>query len=246
MKNEDQFRKLVLEQSTKLQDLRVPIARASLAVTLVLYEHFDIEKGEADDAQRYAVMESRNNFEKAFKPLLLHWSRLHTAGLNAFLRLWKATGAEVEDFDKVAELVRILVEQVVGQAPRTRDISEAEVELQDFDYHKLRELQMELLELAYEDAWGHHLRYVRTFPLLYEHNADICEQTSTGRTQPRSFAIRQGTAYSLPPRWSMVSPRCQLRRFRTCHQADNKSQLTLKLAVCTVVTQQTIPALRRF
>lgn len=160
VKNEDQFRKLVLEQSTKLQDLRVPIARASLAVTLVLYEHFDIEKGEADDAQRYAIMESRNNFEKAFKPLLLHWSRLHTAGLNAFLRLWKSTGAEVEDFDKVAELVRILVEQVVGQAPRTRDISEAEVELQDFDYHKLRELQMELLELAYEDAWGHHLRYV--------------------------------------------------------------------------------------
>jgi engulfment/cell motility protein 1 len=163
MKNEDQFRKLVLEQSTKLQDLRVPIARASLAVTLVLYEHFEIEKGEADDAQRYAVMESRNNFEKAFKPLLLHWSRLHTAGLNAFLRLWKATGAEVEDFDKVAELVRILVEQVVGQAPRTRDISEAEVELQDFDYHRLREMQMELLELAYEDAWGHHLRYVEVF-----------------------------------------------------------------------------------
>lgn len=166
MKNEDQFRKLVLEQSTKLQDLRVPIARASLAVTLVLYEHFDIESGEADDAQRYAIMESRNNFEKAFKPLLLHWSRLHTAGLNAFLRLWKATGAEVEDFDKVAELVRILVEQVVGQAPRTRDISEAEVELQDFDYHKLRELQMELLELAYEDAWGHHLRYIE--PLLLQ------------------------------------------------------------------------------
>ncbi|TLD25760.1 putative elmo ced-12 family protein [Venturia nashicola] len=161
MKNEDQFRKLVLEQSTKLEDLRVPIARASLAVTLVLYEHFDIEKGEADDAHRYAIMESRNNFEKAFRPLLLHWSRLHTAGLNAFLRLWKATGAEVDDFDKVAELVRILVEQVVGQAPRTRDISEAEVELQDFDYHKLRELQMELLELAYEDVWGHHLRQVR-------------------------------------------------------------------------------------
>ncbi|KAE9978344.1 hypothetical protein EG327_007431 [Venturia inaequalis] len=161
MKNEDQFRKLVLEQSTKLEALRVPIARASLAVTLSLYEHFDIEKGEADDAQMYAIMESRNNFEMAFKPLLLHWSRLHTAGLNAFLRLWKATGAEVEDFDKVAELVRILVEQVVGQAPRTRDISEAEVELQDFDYHRLRELQMELLELVYEDTWGHHLRQVR-------------------------------------------------------------------------------------
>ncbi|KIW03946.1 uncharacterized protein PV09_04784 [Verruconis gallopava] len=161
MKNEDQFRKLVLEQSTKSPTQRVPIARASLAVTLVLYEHFEIDKGEADDSVRLAVLENRANFEKAFKPLLLHWSRLHTAGLNAFLRLWKATGAETEDFDKVVELVRILVEQVVGQAPRTKDIAEAEVEMGEFDYRRLRELQMELLDLAYEDAWGHHLRQVR-------------------------------------------------------------------------------------
>jgi engulfment/cell motility protein 1 len=159
MKNEDQFRKLVLEQSTKLPELRVPIARASLAVTLVLYEHFEIDKGEVDDSVRLAVLENRANFEKAFKPLLLHWSRLHTAGLDAFLRLWKATGAEAEDFDKVAELVRILVEQVVGQAPRTRDVAEAETDMAEFEYHRLRELQMELLDLAYEDAWGHHLGY---------------------------------------------------------------------------------------
>ena len=160
MKNEDQFRKLVLEQSTKLSELRCPIAKASLAVTLVLYEHFEIDKVESDDS-KYAVLESRTNFEKAFKPLLLHWSRLHTAGLNAFLRLWRATGAEVEDFERVAELVRILLEQVVGHATRTKDISEAEEELADFDYRKLRELQMELLELTYEDAWGQHLRQVR-------------------------------------------------------------------------------------
>jgi engulfment/cell motility protein 1 len=164
MKNEDQFRKLVLEQSTKLPELRVPIARASLAVTLVLYEHFEIDKGEADDSVRLAVLENRANFEKAFKPLLLHWSRLHTAGLNAFLRLWKATGAEAEDFDRVAELVRILVEQVVGQAPRTKDIADAEVDIAEFEYHRLRELQMELLDLAYEDVWGRHLRYAQQLP----------------------------------------------------------------------------------
>lgn len=160
MKNEDQFRKLVLEQSNKPAELRCPIAKASLAVTAVLYEHFEIDKGESESTERYAILESRANFEKAFKPLLLHWSRLHTAGLNAFLRLWKATGAEVEDFDRIADLVRILIEQVVGQASRTKDISEAEVELADFDYQRLRELQMELLELTYEDAWGHHLRFV--------------------------------------------------------------------------------------
>lgn len=162
--NEDQFRKLVLEQSNKPPDFRCAIAKASLATTLVLYEHFEIDKGESDDTQRYAIVESRPNFDMAFKPLLLHWSRLHTAGLNAFLRLWKATGAEAKDFDRIADLVRILIDQVVGQASRTKDISEAEDELADFDYHHLRELQMERLGYAYEEAWGHHLRYVYSAP----------------------------------------------------------------------------------
>ncbi|KAF1989711.1 hypothetical protein K402DRAFT_390678 [Aulographum hederae CBS 113979] len=157
----DQFQKLLLEQSAKPAEQRCPIARASLAVTEILYDHFEVEKSESEDVQRYVVLESRSNFERAFRPLLLHWSRLHTAGLNAFLRLWKATGAEVEDFEKVEELVRILVEQVVGQAPRIKDVHEIEEEMSEFDYSKLRSLQMELLELTYEDAWGHHLRQVR-------------------------------------------------------------------------------------
>ncbi|KAK3067640.1 hypothetical protein LTS18_000999, partial [Coniosporium uncinatum] len=157
----DQYQKLLLEQSTKSAEQRVPIARASLSVTEILYEHFEVEKCDDEDAQRYVALESRSNFERAFRPLLLHWSRLHTAGLNAFLRLWKATGAEVEDFEKVEELVRILVEQVVGQAPRITDIHEVEEELAEFEYRRLRQLQMELLELTYEDAWGRHLRQVR-------------------------------------------------------------------------------------
>ncbi|KAF2397399.1 hypothetical protein EJ06DRAFT_481858 [Trichodelitschia bisporula] len=165
MKNEDLFRRLVLEQLTKPIPNRCPLARASLAVTWVLYEHFEIAKGDAEygDGARYQALESgsRAGLERAFKPLLLHWSRLHTAGLNAFLRLWKATGATADDFDKVGELVRILVEQVVGMATRTKDIGEAEAEMAEFEYKRLRALQMELLELTYEDAWGQHLRQVR-------------------------------------------------------------------------------------
>jgi engulfment/cell motility protein 1 len=158
VKNEDQFGKLILEQTNKPAELRCPIAKASLSVTAILYEHFDIAKSEAEDAKTYTSLEARGDMEKAYKPLLLHWSRLHTAGLNAFLRLWKSTGAQMEDFEKVSELVRILIEQVVGQAPRTKDISDAEDDLADIDLKKLRELQMELVELSYEDAWGHHLR----------------------------------------------------------------------------------------
>lgn len=160
-KNEDGFQKLLLEQSTKPAEQRCPIARASLAVTAILYEHFEIDKSDLEDAKSYLALESRSTFDKVFKPLILQWSRLHISGLQAFFRLWKATGAEMEDFAKVMELVRILLEAVVGGASRTKDVQEVEDELAEFDYQRLRGLQMELFELTYEDAWGHHLRQVR-------------------------------------------------------------------------------------
>ena len=160
-KNEDGFQKLLLEQSTQLVEHRCPIARASLSVTAILYEHFEIDKSDLEDSKGYLVLESRSSIDRVFKPMILQWSRLHTAGLQAFLRLWKSTGAETSDFSKVAELVRILLEAVVGGATRTKEIHEVEEELGNFEYQRLRELQMELLELTYEDTWGHHLRQVR-------------------------------------------------------------------------------------
>lgn len=160
-KYQDEFQKLLLEQSTKNAEQRCPISRASLAITAVLYEHFEVEKSATEDAKSYLALESRSNFDKVFKPLLLHWSRLHVAGLHAFFRLWKSTGAQAEDFHKIVELVRILIESVVGGATRMKDVQDVEEELIDFDYQRLRELQMELLELTYEDAWGQHLRQVR-------------------------------------------------------------------------------------
>lgn len=158
-KNEDGFQKLLLEQSAEALDQRCPIARASLAVTSILYDHFEVDKTDDPESNRYTVVVSRANFDRAFKPLLLHWSRLHTSGLNAFIRLWKTAGAQSEDFDKIMELVRILVEQIVGRAPRTKEIKDVEEELVEYDIRRLRKFQMELLELSYEDAWGHHLRY---------------------------------------------------------------------------------------
>lgn len=160
-KYQDEFQKTLLEQSTRPTEQRCPIARASLAITSVLYEHFEVDKTDGDDSKSYLVMESRTNFDKLFRPLLLHWSRLHVAGLRTFFRLWKSTGAELEDCSRIVELVRILIESVVGAASRTKDIQEVEDEMADFEYQRLRDLQMELLELTYEDAWGTHLVQVR-------------------------------------------------------------------------------------
>ncbi|KAI9052770.1 hypothetical protein LZ554_003043 [Drepanopeziza brunnea f. sp. 'monogermtubi'] len=158
---EDGFQKILLEQSSRPMEARCPIARSSLAITTILYEHFEVDKSDVEDAKSYLVLDGMKNYDKIFRPLLLQWSRLHTVCLQAFFRLWKATGAEQEDFDKVAELVKILIRQVIGQAPRTKDVQEVEEELGEFEYSRLRELQMELLELTFEDEWGQHLHQVR-------------------------------------------------------------------------------------
>ncbi|KAL2869404.1 ELMO/CED-12 family protein [Aspergillus lucknowensis] len=159
--HQDEFQKMLLEQSTKPVQQRCPIARASLSVTSILYDHFEVDKSEVEDSKSYLLLESRSNLDKVFKPLLLHWTRLHVSGLHAFFRLWKSTSADAEDYDKIVELIRILIESVVGGAPRTRDVQDVEDELADFEYSRLRNLQMEILELTYEDVWGHHLRQVR-------------------------------------------------------------------------------------
>ncbi|KAJ9157727.1 ELMO/CED-12 family protein [Pleurostoma richardsiae] len=188
-KNEDGFQKLLLEQSTRPLNERCPIARASLAVTMVLYEHFEVDKSDLEEIKGYQVLDGGKSNDKLYRPLLLQWSRLHTAGLHAFFRMWKATGAEREDFDKVAELVRILIEQVVGQASRTKDVVEVEEDLQEYDCGRLRELQMELLELSFEDQWGQHLYQVRE-ELKHEALQFVKEQ--------RIRCLLQGSWFSRP------------------------------------------------
>lgn len=159
-KYEDGFQKLLLEQASKPLADRLPVAQASLTVTMILYEHFEVDKTDLEDTRGYRGMDMTDH-DTLFKPLVLQWSRLHAAGLHGFFRVWKATGARQGDFHKVAELVRILIEQVVGQATRTKDVLEAEDEMQEYDVPRLRDLQMNLLKLSFEDKWGKHLVQAR-------------------------------------------------------------------------------------
>ncbi|KAI9822064.1 MAG: hypothetical protein M1826_000572 [Phylliscum demangeonii] len=162
-RGEDGYQKLLLEHATQPPEQRCPIAQASLAVTAILYEHFEVDKADGEDGKSRALaLDARTPFDHRFRPLLLQWSRLHTTALQAFFRLWKTTAATApDDVAKIEDLVRILLELVVGQAPRTTDIRAVEDELAQVDVRRLRQRQMQLLEMTYEDAWGHHLRQVR-------------------------------------------------------------------------------------
>lgn len=156
-KDEEEFRKMILEQSAKPMVQRCPIARASLAMTSLLYQQFEVDRSDIDDPKTFQVLESRTNYDRAFRPLLLQWSRLHTSSLSAFIRLWTESQAETDDFDKVVELCRVLIYHFIGQANRTKDVQEIEDEMLEMDCVRLRDLQMEILEHSYESAWGNHL-----------------------------------------------------------------------------------------
>nr|OQO23634.1 hypothetical protein B0A51_09047 [Rachicladosporium sp. CCFEE 5018] len=168
-RNESAYHRLFLEQAAQLVEQRCPLARASLGVTLVLYEHFEID--ETADVENFFSSGAGGGHARgvsggavvgrALKPLLLQWGRLHTAALNAFLRLWKLSGAEAEDFYKIEELVRIIVERIIGGADRKTEVGKIEEEFRTVSLETARAWQMEGLEEVYQDAWDLHLEAVR-------------------------------------------------------------------------------------
>lgn len=161
-RNEDTYQKTLLEQSMQPKATRCPVAHASLSVTMILYEHFEIDDApDAEDSKSAALDRQDLDIDHLFKPLLLQWGRLHTAALNAFLRLWKDAGAEQEDYYKIEELVRIITERTVGLAGRKTDIATVEEGLRTATLSQAREWQMENLDEVYQDAWGPHLTQVR-------------------------------------------------------------------------------------
>jgi engulfment/cell motility protein 1 len=158
-RNEDAYVKILLEQATQPREQRCPLARASLSVTLILYELFEIDDATTSSLEINERVEQ--SVEKLYKPLLLQWGRLHTAGVGTFLRLWKDAGAQEEDFFKIEEVVRIVVEHIVGFAPRKADIAKIEEELRVVSLATARNWQMDSLADVYRDAWGPHMVQVR-------------------------------------------------------------------------------------
>lgn len=161
-RNEDTYQKTLMEQSTQAQELRCPLARASLSVTLILYEHFEIDEATAGGLSGTSMDDrAEQSVDQLYRPLLLQWGRLHTATLNTFLRLWKDSSAQEDDLYKIEELVRIAVERIVGFAARKTDIGKVEEELRVVSLETARTWQMENLNEVYRDAWGPHLVQVR-------------------------------------------------------------------------------------
>ncbi|BFZ62287.1 hypothetical protein YB2330_003376 [Saitoella coloradoensis] len=156
------FRKLLLEQLAKPEQLRCPLARASITVTNLLYAHFSLSapdrslhpKMESPFSPRGSTMTLSTPYDNGLCPLLLSWGSLHHASLLAFFRLWAESHATIADFDRVKDLVEVLLSTVMS-APDTKDkgMKEVERELFEFEYRLLRRLQLEGLEGIRERTW---------------------------------------------------------------------------------------------
>lgn len=160
-KFQNEFQKTLADQGMKPVHQRCPVARASLAVTTALYDRFEIDKSGIDDSTFNSFESTSSNMDSLYKPLLLHWPRLHVAGLRAYFRLWKTLNADIGDINKVTELIHVLMETVIGESTRTTDIQEVEDTMADFDVQRLRDIQMQLIESSHEDIWGTHFVQLR-------------------------------------------------------------------------------------
>ena len=235
-KHEDAFQKQLLEQSTKPLEQRCPIARASLAVTSIFLKHFEVDKADIDDAKFHLAFESKTNFDRIFKPLLLQWSVLHAAGLQAFFRLWQVTKAETEDFVKIYDLIRILLEVVVGNSVRTKEVKDVQKEIAEYELPKLRKMQMELLEMTYEDSWGQHLRQIKE-ELNHEALQFVKEQRircllagAWFSNSKNDGAVDGGHAHSHSFRYARLSPN---RRYLNYSDFETKSNTEPSMDILT-------------
>lgn len=154
-RNIDTFQNTLLEQSILPPEQRCPVARASLSVTMLLYEYFDVESITNEDySARLLSNMQGDNLERYIEPLLLHWERLHRAALTAFLKLWKDAGAVSRDYHKIEDLTRLLIGHVLGDHSRRGTTQEVEEQLVGACLGDVRKWQLVELEEAYDYAWG--------------------------------------------------------------------------------------------
>ncbi|PSK46185.1 Engulfment and cell motility protein 2 [Elsinoe australis] len=161
-KNNDWFQKTLLEQSVMSPEQRCPIARVSMIVTQMLYEHFNIGDSTASP-RASAVMEEQlqGDLDKTVQPLLLCRDRLHGAVAHAFFRIWNTAEATVPEFDKIEQLIRLLITKVIGNSTRTATTQEVEEAIDNTSLAALRKWQLTDLDSFQERAWGTDLSQLR-------------------------------------------------------------------------------------
>ena len=144
----DFLKKAMLEQAVTPKDRWCPIARVSLTVPDILTAYFGI-----------AQIDDQDDSDPLGQQLLLGRDKLHGTIAHAFFRLWESAGATVAEFDKIEELVRLMVAKLLFEGGGHDSMAEVEDAINRTTLAELRIWQVEELEQVQSQALGHDLRY---------------------------------------------------------------------------------------
>ncbi|KAI5999373.1 ELMO/CED-12 family-domain-containing protein [Pisolithus orientalis] len=127
----DFFSKVILEQLSRPEERRCPVAKASNEVVELLSQHWTIF------APAYST--------SAFQPLFLNFQKVHCLALHFFLRMWNESGSAVDDFNRIADLTRSQI-KVALQQESAKPWHEVEHDFLEREYRAVRDRQMQELE----------------------------------------------------------------------------------------------------
>jgi engulfment/cell motility protein 1 len=126
------FSKVVLEQLSRSEERRCPIARASNEIVELLSEH-------------WVIFAPAFSTSTTFQPVFLNFHKVHALALHFFLRIWNESGSAGNDFSRVAALTRSQV-KVALQRENMKPWHEVERDFLDCEYRAVRDRQMQELE----------------------------------------------------------------------------------------------------
>ncbi|KAK7056406.1 hypothetical protein VNI00_002960 [Paramarasmius palmivorus] len=124
---------IVVEQLSRPEERRCPIAKASNEVVELLSEH-------------WAIFAPGYSTSTTFQPFFLDFYKVHSLATHFFLRMWSESGAAFGDFTRVAALVRSQA-KIALRSENSRQWHEVEQDFVECEYRAVRDRQMKELEL---------------------------------------------------------------------------------------------------
>jgi engulfment/cell motility protein 1 len=128
----DAFSQVVLEQISRPEERRCPIAKASNEIVELLSEH-------------WAIFAPGYSTSTTFQPFFLNFYKVHTLALNFCLRMWNESGAATGDFTRIIALARSQV-KVALRRENVRAWHDVEHDFLECEYRAVRDRQMKELE----------------------------------------------------------------------------------------------------
>ncbi|KAJ9474881.1 ELMO domain-containing protein [Pseudozyma hubeiensis] len=145
----DAYAKMIQEQLNRPEERRCLFAQASIEVTSILADHWNIESGSFTNSTTYL-------------PFLLSFDKVHHLVLRFFLRMWNESGAAATDFPRVSALVRSQVSEALGKQDETsRTWQELESAFLQSEYRTVRDRQMKELEVDQDYSAKASIRNLR-------------------------------------------------------------------------------------